>query len=100
MKPTAPDLRTMTRDDLRTYLRSVAVVSLETAGRCLNVSRPAAYRAAGDGTNGTIRTLRIGARRLVVPSRWLERALMLDEGDGAACGACHECPPSASPREG
>ena len=79
VRPGEPDPHAMSRDELHEYLRSVAVVSIEMAGRCLNVSRPAAYRAAGDGTNGTIRTLRIGARRLVVPSRWLETVLELDD---------------------
>lgn len=71
----AVDPRTLTRDELRDYLLSVPTVSVEFAGACMGVSRPAAYRAAAAGD---IRCLRVGRRR-VVPSVWLQRVLMLDE---------------------
>jgi len=45
----AIDPRTLSRDELRDYLRSVPTVSVEFAGACMGVSRPAAYRAAAAG---------------------------------------------------
>ena len=75
MSPDTAAAAGMSRDELREHLRSTPTVSVEFAGACMGISRPAAYRAA---ERGEIRVLRLG-RRLMVPTRWLEQVLMLDE---------------------
>ncbi len=65
----------LTRAELLEHLRSTPTVSVEFAGACMGISRPAAYRAAAAGE---IKVLRLGRRRLV-PTRWLEQVLMLDD---------------------
>jgi hypothetical protein len=88
------DPQTLTRDELLAHLQSTPTVTVEFAGACMGISRPAAYRAA---EAGQIKVLRLG-RRLLVPTRWLERALMLVDdrhdsavlltGEPVSCGHC------------
>jgi hypothetical protein len=96
----AVDPRQFTREQLREFLRSVPTVSVEQAGACLSLSRPAAYRAAAAGQ---IKCLSLGRRR-VVPTVWLEHVLMLNEECSAAvCETAAPCSagsnPSLCPRE-
>ena len=86
----ALDPRRFTREQLRQYLESRATVSVEFAGACLGISRPAAYRAAAAGQ---IKCLTLGLRRRLVPTVWLQRVLMLEDdarpagqAPGQACG--------------
>ena len=85
----ALDPRLFTREQLRQYLESRATVSVECAGTCLGISRPAAYRAAA---TGQIKCLSLGLRRRLVPTVWLQRVLMLDNdarpGGQAPSQAC------------
>jgi hypothetical protein len=69
------DPHALTRAELLDHLQSTPTVSVEFAGACMGISRPAAYRAA---EAGEIKVLRLG-RRLMVPTRWLEQVLMLDD---------------------
>jgi hypothetical protein len=68
----------LSRDELAEHLKTVTVVTLwPTAGRALGLSRSESYRAA---KRGTVRALKYG-RRIVVPSKWLESELGLNEAD-------------------
>jgi hypothetical protein len=78
------DFRAMSLDDWRNLLQSTPTVSLwPTAAAALTISRPVAYRCAGD----SIPVLRLG-RSLRVSSVWLARALQLelDGRQGCTCG--------------
>lgn len=90
MRPIEPDATALHRDDLLRFLRTHSTVSVPFTGMVLGLSRPCAYRAAADGS---IKTLKLGARRVVVPSAWLERVLELDHGDGeeSVAGLQSEC---------
>jgi len=50
-------------------------VTIEEAARLLGVSRGSAYAAAHDGS---LPTIRLGAKRLLVPTAALRRLLQLD----------------------
>lgn len=54
-------------------------VDVRTAARLLGLSDSGAYRAAA---RGDIPTVRIGGA-VRIPSRWLERVLLLDEPEAA-----------------
>ena len=77
-RSTEPDPLAMSRAQIAEYLRSTGTVTLwPFTGKTLSLSRAATYRAA---VAGSIHALALGRRR-VVPSRWLEAALMLDDVD-------------------
>ncbi len=68
-----PDPTSLPRDELRSYLRCHATVSLwPFCGRALGLSRSATYGCP------EIKVLRLGHRRLVA-STWLEKTLELAE---------------------
>lgn len=68
-----PDPRQMSREELRTYLRSVATVSLwPFTGKTLALSRSATYSCRD------IKCLKLGHLRKV-SSAWLEATLFRDE---------------------
>jgi len=68
-----PDPKEMSREELRTYLRSVATVSLwPFAGKALALSRSATYSCRD------IKCLRLGHLRKV-SSAWLEATLFGSE---------------------
>jgi hypothetical protein len=70
----------MSRAEIAEYLRSTGTVTLwPFTGKALSLSRAATYRAA---VAGSIHALALGRRR-VVPSRWLEATLMLDDTENA-----------------
>ena len=80
----APDPRLLSRGELALYLRSRSTVSVPWAGACCGISRAASYAAARDGS---LKTIKLGRRRLLVPTCWLERQLDLagemDAGEGS-----------------
>lgn len=74
-----PDPRMLNRQELAAYLRRRSTVSVPFAGACAGISRAASYAAA---RNGSLRTLKLGGR-LLVPTRWLEQQLDLEEREAA-----------------
>jgi hypothetical protein len=59
-----------------------AVIDLVPAGRLVGLSRTATYSAASDGELiPGVPVIRVGRRKLVVPTAALERALGLDLGE-------------------
>ncbi len=90
--PAEPDPAALTRAQLAAYLEQVATVTLwPFTGKALSLSRAATYRAA---VAGSIHALALGRRR-VVPSRWLEATLMLDDADAKGLPAV--CDPEPQP---
>ena len=71
-----PDIKSLSRAELLRFLRSRATMTLPQYGEAVGISRPAAFRGAA---NGLIRTIRVSPHRLVVPTKWVEEQLLLDD---------------------
>lgn len=87
--------------EIREEIAGRLVIPIELAGRITGVSRPTAYRAAAAGT---IPTLRVSERRVVVPVARLLGLLGIDprNEEGTPEGAptpSPTTPPSPSPKE-
>lgn len=76
-----PDIKSLSRAELLRFLRSRATMSVPQYGDAVGISRPAAFRAA---QAGLIHAIRVSPHRLVVPTKWVEAQLLLDDADDAA----------------